>query len=119
MDRKKLDQFRDLLMEKASDLTSGAETTRSGMTHDESLFPDPVDRALLESNRNFQLRLRDRERRLLRKIQEALGRLETGTFGICDECGEEIETERLRARPVTTLCIECKEEQERLEKMEL
>jgi DnaK suppressor protein len=60
----------------------------------------------------FALRIRDREAKLIRKIREALGRLEQGPFGICEECGEEIPHRRLRARPVTTLCIECKEEQE-------
>lgn len=98
---------------------SGAENTRGHMNETGALFADPLDRATLESNRNFTLRLRDRERVLVRKIQEALQRIETGSFGICEECGEAIDKERLLARPVTTLCIDCKEEQERVEKMEL
>jgi DnaK suppressor protein len=71
-----------------------------------------VDEASHASAMGFALRIRDREAKLIRKIREALGRLEQGTFGICEECGEEIPLRRLRARPVTTLCIECKEEQE-------
>jgi DnaK suppressor protein len=71
-----------------------------------------VDEASHASAMGFALRIRDREAKLIRKIRDALGRLEQGTFGICEECGEEIPLRRLRARPVTTLCIECKEEQE-------
>lgn len=114
-----LTQFRTLLRERAAALVGGADGTREHMNDSAALFADPLDRASLESNRNFTLRLRDRERFLARKIQEALQRIEAGTFGICEECGEPIEKERLLARPVTTLCIDCKEEQERLEKMEL
>ena len=73
---------------------------------------DPTDRASLESNRNFTLRIRDRERRLIGKLNEALERIEDGTFGICEACEEPITQKRLEARPVTTLCIRCKEEQE-------
>lgn len=75
-------------------------------------FPDPTDRASMESNRNSVLRIRDRERKLIFKIQEALQRLEAGEYGICEECGEDIGIERLKARPVTTLCISCKSNQE-------
>ena len=66
----------------------------------------------MESNRNSVLRIRDRERKLIFKIQDALRRLDDGNYGICEECGEEIGIERLKARPVTTLCIECKSSQE-------
>ena len=71
----------------------------------------------MESDRNFELRIRDRERKLIGKIKDALERLENGTFGICDECGEDISEERLTARPVTTLCIDCKKKQEKDEKV--
>ena len=76
-------------------------------------LPDPTDRASLETDRARALRLRDRDRRLIGKIQEALERLEAGTFGVCESCGGPISAARLRARPVTTLCIECKREAER------
>jgi DnaK suppressor protein len=75
-------------------------------------FPDPTDRASMESDRSFTLRIRDRERKLIAKIEEALRRLEDGSYGVCEECGEKIGAARLKARPVTTLCIDCKSVQE-------
>jgi DnaK suppressor protein len=87
------------------------------MTDEKTNFPDPTDRAALESDRNFELRIRDRERKLIMKIREALARIDAGEFGICESCQEDISDARLRARPVTTLCIECKTEQERQEKI--
>ena len=75
-------------------------------------FPDPTEGASMESNRNSMLRMRDRDRKLIFKIQEALQRLERGEYGIREDCGEEIGIERLKARPVTTLCISCKSSQE-------
>ena len=116
MNRQREDEFRRLLLSQMDDLLQEAEKTVNGMTADKESFPDPTDRALLESNRNFQLRIRDRERKLLNKIREALDRLETGTFGICEDCGDEIGVERLRVRPVTTLCIRCKTRMEALER---
>jgi len=79
-------------------------------------LPDPTDRASMETDRSRALRLRDRDRRLIGKIQEALERLEAGTFGVCESCGGPISPARLRARPVTTLCIECKREAEGAER---
>lgn len=119
MDRATAEEFRELLRQRVRELVDDITHTVEGMHEQRAVFADPLDRALLESNRNFQLRLRDRERKLFKKIQEAMQRLDAGTFGLCEECGEPIELERLRARPVTTLCIDCKEEQERIEKMEL
>ncbi len=116
MDKEKLQFFKELLSERLETLLSEAEKTVSGMTNDKNTFPDPTDRANLETDRNFLLRIRDRERKLILKIKEALQRIEDGTFGICEECGEEISEERLKARPVTTLCIECKTKAEAEEK---
>ncbi len=79
-------------------------------------IPDPNDRATMEERRNWSLRLRDRDRKLITKIQQALARLEAGTFGTCTSCGEAIGSARLRARPVTDLCIDCKTEAERVER---
>ena len=93
------------------DLLSEADKTVEGMDQEEN-FPDPTDRASLEADRNSILRIRDRERKLMVKIQEALRRLDRGEFGICEDCGEEIGIDRLKARPVTTLCIDCKSTQE-------
>ena len=82
------------------------------------IYPDPNDRASLESDRNFELRIRDRERKLIIKMQEAIKRIDDGTFGLCELCGGPISEKRLMARPVTTLCIHCKTKQEQVEKLE-
>lgn len=103
--------FRRLLKQRMQELLSEAGKTVEGMDEEEN-FPDPTDRASLESDRNFTLRIRDRERKLILKIQEALRRLEEGEYGICESCGEKIDKARLKARPVTTLCINCKSKQE-------
>jgi DnaK suppressor protein len=86
------------------------------MTTPKENFPDPADRASLEADRNFMLRIRDRENKLIKKIKKALDRIEDNTFGICEKCGEDISTSRLKARPVTTLCINCKTKEEAFEK---
>jgi len=116
MEKERVAYFRDLLTERLKVLLGEAEKTVTGMTNDKDTFPDPTDRANLETDRNFLLRIRDRERKLILKIKEALARIEDGTFGICEECGEEISEERLKARPVTTLCIDCKTKAEEEEK---
>jgi DnaK suppressor protein len=109
MDRIVIDKCRAELQSQLDELLAGAERTVVDMTSvEEENFPDPTDRASLESNRNFTLRLRDRDRKLVAKINEAMKRIEGGTFGICDGCGAEIEEKRLIARPVTSLCIDCK-----------
>jgi RNA polymerase-binding transcription factor len=87
-------------------------TNRKGMDS----FPDVSDQASAETDQNFSLRIREREQKLLKKIDEALGRLASHTYGICERCGEEIPHKRLKARPVTTLCIECKTRQEEEER---
>jgi DnaK suppressor protein len=86
------------------------------MTDEQENFPDPNDRASLESDRNFELRIRDRERKLIAKMQEAIKRIDDGTFGLCDSCGGSISEKRLQARPVTTQCIDCKTKEEKMEK---
>ena len=83
----------------------------------QTIFPDMGDQASAEVDRNFMLRLREREQRLLKKIEAAIEKIETRTFGICEVCGQEIEIKRLEARPVTTMCIICKTEQEEEEKL--
>ncbi|MCP4716552.1 MAG: RNA polymerase-binding protein DksA [Deltaproteobacteria bacterium] len=108
--------FRELLKQRKLDLSDGVKGTVDEMSDEEETFPDPNDRASLESDRNFTLRIRDRERKLKSKIEKAIARIDDGTFGTCEECGEDISEGRLKARPVTTMCIQCKEEQERQEK---
>ncbi len=78
-------------------------------------FPDVSDQATAEADQHFALRIRERERNLIKKIDEALNRMATHTYGICESCGEEIPLPRLKARPVTTLCIACKTQQEEKE----
>lgn len=115
--KKKLEYFRNLLNKRLENLLEEANRTVSGMSDLKGNLPDPADRATLESDRNFTLRIRDRERKLIGKIKDALERIENGTYGICEICDEEISEKRLRARPVTTLCINCKKKQEDEEKM--
>lgn len=98
-------------------ILSEAETAMNSLP-EQTIFPDLGDQATAETDRNFMLRLRGREQKLLNKIEEAIERIEAGTFGICESCGEEISIERLIARPVATLCIDCKEEQEEEEKLQ-
>jgi DnaK suppressor protein len=117
MKPEKLQSFRYMLTQKMNELHGEADKTVSDMTTGKDNFPDPNDRASLESDRNFELRIRDRERKLLSKIQEAIKRIDDGVFGICDGCGGLISEKRLMARPVTTQCIECKTKQETLEKL--
>ena len=116
MDKKKLKYFRGLLQDQLDELIDEALKTVNGMTNLKDTFPDPTDRAALETDRNFLLRIRDRERKLIEKIKEALDRIDNGQFGVCELCGKEIGEKRLMARPVTTLCIECKKKQEAREK---
>jgi len=116
MERERLESFRELLNERLKAILEEAEKTVKGMTNDRDSFPDPTDRANLETDRNFLLRIRDRERKLIGKIKEALARIDDGSFGICEECGEDISEERLKARPMTTLCIDCKTKAEEEEK---
>jgi DnaK suppressor protein len=117
MNKDRLDYFKKFLTNQLDTLVSEAMKTVEDMSDEEETFPDPTDRASLESDRNFLLRIRDRERKLIVKINEALARIEAGTFGICEMCGEDISEERLKARPVTTLCIDCKTEEEEKEKI--
>ncbi len=117
MNKEKITKFHKILIDKLSTLMEEASMTLNGMSHEKALFPDPTDRAALESDRNFLLRIRDRERRLILKIREALTRIEDGTFGVCEDCGDDISESRLLARPVATLCVECKREQEKEEKL--
>lgn len=116
MEAEKLEYFRSALRDEMKALLSEAGKTVTEMTSDSSNFPDPTDRATQESDRSFELRIRDRERKLINKIKDALDRIDSGEFGICEECGDEIGEARLKVRPVTTLCINCKMDAEKKEK---
>lgn len=116
MDNKDIEYFRELLTQKLDELLNQADDTVSEMNDSKGNFPDPTDRAAYEADRNFELRIRDREYKLIKKVKKALERIEEGSFGICEKCGEDIAIARLKARPVTTLCIECKTTEEAQEK---
>jgi len=116
MEPERLEFFRQLLHERLQEILGEADKTRNDMTGSAAPFPDPTDRASLETDRNFTLRIRDRERKLILKIREALDRIDAGTYGVCELCGGKISEKRLIARPVTTMCIDCKSSQEALER---
>ncbi len=118
MNQEKLLYFKGLLEGRLHALVEEAEKTMTGMVEDKKVgFPDPTDRASYESDRNFMLRIKDRERKLITKVKEALERIEDGTFGTCESCGRPISEKRLMARPMTTQCIECKTEEEQKERV--
>ena len=116
MKKEDLDYFKTLLTERLNELLSHADSTVTGMTQPKENFADPTDRASHEAERSFELRIRDREHKLIKKIKGALMRIENGTFGLCEKCDEEISIARLKARPVTTQCIDCKTREEDMEK---
>ena len=116
MDEKDLQRFKQQLEAIKAEINSDVEQTLSEMTSYTGNVPDPNDRASMESDRNFELRIRGRERKLMDKVDEALGRIEDGSYGYCAGCGCEIAIKRLQARPVAKYCIDCKTNQEQQEK---
>jgi len=112
MNAKDLQFFKQTLNGMLDDILKKSEATIEDMTESGEVYADPADRATAESDRAFTLRLRDRERKLIKKIQKAIDRIDDGEFGLCQECGDEISIPRLKARPMTTLCINCKSKQE-------
>lgn len=117
MNKTQLKRFRALLEERRQELVDKAkQTLDEDMTLDVSDLPDEMDLASSEYLQSFTFRLRGREKRFLDKINRAIVKIDDGSFGVCEECGEEISVKRLEARPETDLCIRCKEDQERLEK---
>ena len=116
--KKELKKFQELLEEKRKAVLERARQMLSveNMALDTNDLPDEMDLASSEYLQSFTFRLRGREKVFLDKIEKALRKIEDGSFGICEECGEEISIKRLEARPETTLCIRCKEDQERMEK---
>lgn len=114
--KKELEQFRKLLEEQLQELKNKLGEAVNELSEEPEVMPDLSDRATAETDLHFDLRVKDRAQKLIDKINEALQRIDQGTFGICERCGEPIERERLKARPIATLCIDCKTEQERDEK---
>lgn len=118
MNKKDLKRFKEILLKRKQEIIASADSTKEeGMGFDPDDLPDEVDLASTEAGQSLNLRLRDRERVLLKKINEALAKIEDETYGICIECGEDIGVERLLARPVADFCVRCKEEQEKREKL--
>jgi len=117
MKKTELKRFRKILEEKREGLIKNAQQTiAEDMTLDANDLPDEMDLASSEYIQSFTFRLRGREKAFLEKIERALRKIDDGSFGICENCEEEISVKRLEARPETTLCIRCKEDQERVEK---
>ena len=117
LSKNELDHFKALLEQHRTQIIANAqETLAEDMTLDANDLPDEMDLASSEAIQSFTFRLRGREKVFLDKIGRALTKIEAGEFGLCEECGEEITLKRLEARPETTLCIKCKEDQERAEK---
>jgi len=113
LSKMQLDKFSKQLSTWRKELDDGLNQTIQTMHQEEQTsFPDPTDQATVETDRNFDLRIRDRERKLIKKIDQALNRIKDGSFGVCESCGGNISVKRLQARPVTTLCIDCKTSQE-------
>lgn len=115
MEHDHIKYFRDILTCWLEDLIRHGNNTVTDLLDSTIKAVDPIDQASLEADRDFRLRIRDRESRLIGKIKQSLGRIEDGTFGICEACGEEISIERLKARPVATYCIACKTKMEAFE----
>jgi DnaK suppressor protein len=117
MKKAELKRFREVLEAKRDALIQNARNMKAdGMVLDADDLPDEMDLASSEGMQSFELRLRGREKTFLQKIDRAIRKIDEGDFGVCEECGEEISVKRLEARPETTLCIRCKEDQERHEK---
>jgi DnaK suppressor protein len=118
MDKKTLARYRKVLLEeKERILNNSKKTMDQELNISQDDLPDEADLAATEINQNLVFKLRDRERQLLSKINEALNRMDEGQFGTCVDCEEPIEPKRLEARPVSTLCLKCKEQQEHREKI--
>ena len=116
LNEKDIEYFRELLAKSLEELLDHANDTVSGMSAPKENFADPTDRASFESGRDFILLIRDRESKLIKKIKNALERIENNTFGVCEKCDEDISVARLKARPVTTQCIDCKTKEEATER---
>lgn len=108
MNERQVEHFRKILLAWKKQLMEEVDRTLHHMQDEAANFPDPNDRATQESEFTLELRTRDRERKLIKKIDEALMQLETGDYGFCETCGVEIGIRRLEARPTATLCIDCK-----------
>ena len=117
MEEKDLEFFRHLLTQWLEELLNRADDTVEGLLDTRENLADPLDRVSVESERIWTLRIRDRESFLIKKIRQSLEDIETGEYGICQDCGEDISIKRLKARPVTSFCIRCKTKRESVERL--
>ena len=117
MKNRDLEYFRRILVQRLDDLLKKGDEETFLLRETTADFPDFMDQAAMETDRSFRLRMRDREKKLMLKINQALTRIEEGTYGICEVCGGDISIKRLKARPVTACCIGCKNKMEALEKV--
>ena len=117
MEEQDLKFFRQLLMQWMQELLNQADETVEELLDSRENLADPLDRASAESDRIRTLRMRDRESMLIKKIRQSLEDIENGEYGVCEDCGEDISIERLKARPVTSFCIRCKTKRESREKL--
>lgn len=108
MNAKQLEHFRKMLESWKAELSQDIDTTLHSMQDEQTVFADPNDRATQESDMALELRNRDRERKLIKKINETIAKIDSGEYGYCESCGVEIGLDRLQARPTATLCIDCK-----------
>ena len=112
MNAKQLAHFRKMLDAWKTELSQDIDSTLHSMQDEETVLADPNDRATLESDMALELRNRDRERKLIKKINETIARIDSEDYGYCESCGVEIGLERLQARPTAALCVECKTREE-------
>jgi DnaK suppressor protein len=117
MKEKDLDSFKILLTQWLDELLGKAGNTMAGLINSEDHLSDPLDRAVLDSERSYTYRIRDRESVLIKKIHASLEDIEDGIYGICDDCGRDISIQRLKARPVARHCIQCKTRREKRERL--
>ena len=117
MNDKQLEYFREKLIDWKNDILREARETLDGLQEHSAQHPDLADRASSETDRSIELRARDRQRKLIAKIYQALKRIEDGTYGFCEETGDPISLGRLEARPIATLSIEAQERHERRERI--
>jgi len=117
MDINDLVFFKNLITRQLDELIDRGHHVKTSLKNSDEKLADPADQAAVDLERNFMLRIRDREYNLIKKLKMALERIENGTYGICEVCGDEISINRLKARPFAELCIECKTRAERMERV--
>ncbi len=117
MNQNRLQYYKKLLMSQLNVLENKSSKNRVTSLAESEQISDFTDQATLESDIDMNIHIKERDSKLIIKIKEAIDKIEDGSYGICEECGENISEKRLKARPVTTVCIDCKREQENLEKL--